>query len=767
MRIKIWHKLIAGFIVIFSAFGIAYYSISKSFDEFSSVIEVIRSTSLRTQYVRQFDTLLPQTRFHVERFINDKIINIDQIKSLNHQAYTAFEYLDSSPLRDEERDILRRMQLYFERIPRDLLVLHNRQNNGDLTEVVQSSDRILTSLKVVENSYSQIKHMMRGELDESIGKADVIRQYVQTKVNISAGATLLISILVVWGMLRTINSPIKRLTKATKQIASGNFDHTVTVDSGDELGNLAQSFNKMTERLKSTSEELVSARKYTEDIISSMANMLIVVDSEDNISFVNPAVHSLLNYKEGELINKPFTFIFAQEQRSAANTLMHKIRTASALQDQEYNFVNETGEIIPVSLSAASITNTSIENEEIGKASIVCVAQNLTTHKQLLAETTQQRQRLSSFVKTTGRIVHDLNNLLCAIMGYTSLLKHDLKDQTGALEKLQHIKSSSDRAAGIASELMGLTSTSMADKSEININSIVDRTVEILEGKLAPSNVEIIKSCADDLWIIKGLPALVQQIMINLTINSIDAMPGGGQIILETQNFEADSDFCRQQPSIPQGRYVRLSITDTGEGISEELLSKLYNPYFTTKQRRPGLGLTIVKQLVEQHNGIITIESEKNKGTKAHIYFSLPSQNTQDSLQIVSEVMPAQRIPANTSILIADDEKDMRTLASTVLERYGIRTVCAADGEEAVREFEKNPNVNVILLDYIMPKMSGIEVYEAISASHPNVRVLFSSGYNESEEFSKLKMHNYVGFIHKPYSSTDLLNKISELLLQA
>ncbi|MCK4870323.1 MAG: response regulator [Gammaproteobacteria bacterium] len=382
-----------------------------------------------------------------------------------------------------------------------------------------------------------------------------------------------------------------------------------------------------------------------------------------------------------------------------------------------------------------------------------------------------ESQKLESIGKLAGGIAHDFNNILSSILGYASLIRSDLVGNEEVLKKIDIMQRSAERGALLTSQLLGFARKGKYQKTDIDVNSLVEELCDILQGSLN-KNIEISKNIEKNLWSVQGDASQLLQIIMNVAINARDAMPKGGKLDLMTENIVADQEFCRTHPTLKPGYYVRVSIVDTGTGIPLEIQAKVFDPFFTTKAQGEGagLGLSVVYGIVQNHGGDISIYSEPGEGTRVNIYFPAAGEvsSNKNACALDSSDIPEGTLPAllkGKKILIVDDEETVRELLQDVLASEEVKHYTAAGGHQALDIFKKNKkDIALVILDLIMPDMEGIAVLHKLRAMRKNTLVVLSSGYTENEEIRELRKLPTVEFLQKPYTKNKLLNKIYALI---
>ena len=322
-----------------------------------------------------------------------------------------------------------------------------------------------------------------------------------------------------------------------------------------------------------------------------------------------------------------------------------------------------------------------------------------------------------------------------------------------------------NRAAALTRQLLTFARRQLFEPRPIDINQIAVETVSLLD-KVIGSNIEIRTTLAPDLAVVRADPVQMEQVLMNLCINARDAMPNGGVLKIETANTTLDERFCTSQPLAHAGAYVVLRVTDSGLGMDAATMDRIFEPFFTTKEvgKGTGLGLATVWGIVRQHNGFLQVESEVGKGSAFSVYFPADAGAPApvERLQLAAPVRGGSE-----TILVAEDHDGLRQVAIETLHNLGYRTIAACDGEEATALFSENRDgIDLALLDVMLPKLTGPEVYVRLQRERPDLPVIFATGYSPDLEPLQSVMKRGLPMLQKPYNPRDLGRKVRETLDQ-
>jgi PAS domain S-box-containing protein len=387
-------------------------------------------------------------------------------------------------------------------------------------------------------------------------------------------------------------------------------------------------------------------------------------------------------------------------------------------------------------------------------------AQDITERKQLESQL-RQSQKMEAIGTLAGGIAHDFNNILTVLIGYGSLLKMQMEDNDRRKRYVNQMLSSSQKAANLTQSLLAFGRKQMMELKPCKVNTII-RGIEKLLKRLLTEDIEFTVMLAPKNLTIMADMTQIDQVLINLAANARDAMPGGGRLIITTNEFKLDNRFIQSHGFGEPGTYALISITDTGCGIDNDTKEKIFEPFFTTKEvgKGTGLGLSIVYGIIKQHGGYITVSSEPRKGTTFDVYIPVTRTDTEETRKGTTKIEGGTEV-----ILVAEDNYELRRLIKEVLTGKGYGVLDAIDGEDAVWQFmEYKDKIDLLILDVVMPKRNGKEVYETIRNIKTGVKVLFTSGYTGDVVFGKGINDEALNFISKPVSPDELLLKVRSVL---
>jgi two-component system cell cycle sensor histidine kinase/response regulator CckA len=507
--------------------------------------------------------------------------------------------------------------------------------------------------------------------------------------------------------------------------------------------------------------------------LSSIGDAVIATDIGGKINFINPIAETLTGWTIGEASGRPLSDVFKLIHEVTRQPVENPV--SKALREKTVSeFVSDTVLIardnteIPIEENGAPIR--AANNEIIG---VIIAFRDIRERKQLIEsdKRLQQSQKMEAIGTLTGGVAHDFNNLLTAILGNTQLALIKIYAQEAVQNHLREIEEAAKRAAALTRQLLAFSRRQPLERRSVNLNETIAEISKLLK-RIIGEDVEVLTKYAEDLSMVLIDQAQIEQVIMNLAVNARDAMPGGGRLSIETGNIELDASYCRQYPYVKPGKYVQIIISDTGSGMDEITQTHIFEPFFTTKDigKGTGLGLSMAYGIVKQHDGNINVYSEPGHGSTFKIFLPVADKTVEE--EALKSIKPAAAGGSET-ILIAEDEEILRTLAADILQGFGYTVLVAKNGQEAVGMYADNrERINLLLFDVVMPLMGGAEAFERISAEASGAipPVIFMTGYgSEMVEINFVKQNAFVDgktatIIQKPYSIDGLGQKVREIL---
>jgi PAS domain S-box-containing protein len=384
------------------------------------------------------------------------------------------------------------------------------------------------------------------------------------------------------------------------------------------------------------------------------------------------------------------------------------------------------------------------------------------TERRKLEEQYQQAQKMEAIGRLAGGVAHDFNNLLTVILGNCELLLTDLPPDDPRQLDIAEIQKAGSSAAGLTRQLLAFSRKQIIEPTVLDLNEVLTE-MRTMVGRLIREDVAVVLSLRPELAPVKADRGQLEQIVLNLAVNARDAMPQGGTLTIETANVELDEDYAKTHLDVKPGPYVVLTMSDTGTGMTPEVQARLFEPFFTTKElgKGTGLGLATVHGIATRNGGSVNVYSEIAKGTSFKVYFPRA-----DAAEMVVAVRPpvSPRHNGTQTVLVVEDADGLRELATRMLQRLGYLVLVAADADEALRLFDGNASIDVLLTDVVMPGASGPELTRQLVQRRPSLKVIYMSGYTEETIVHHGVLKPGIAFLHKPFTSDALGQKIREVL---
>ncbi|MBN2515796.1 MAG: PAS domain S-box protein [Deltaproteobacteria bacterium] len=507
-----------------------------------------------------------------------------------------------------------------------------------------------------------------------------------------------------------------------------------------------------------------SEAKYRE-LVENANSIILRRDMGGRITFINEFAQSFFGYTEDEILGQNVVGTIVPEKDSGGSDLAQMVKDIGLHPEKYVTNENENmrsnGDRVWVAW-----TNKAIYDREGTIREMLCIGNDITERKKAEEEKKKleaelyQARKMEAIGTLVGGLAHDFNNLLMGLQGRISLMLLDLDSGHPHYENLKQQEAIIKNGADLTRQLLGFARDGKYEVKPVNINEIIHKTSDMF-GR-TKKEVTISRKFEDDIWTVEVDQSQIEQVFVNIYINAWQAMPGGGHLYIETENVNLEQNKVSSF-TIPQGPYVKISITDTGVGMDEATKERIFEPFFTTREmgRGTGLGLASVYGIIKNHDGFIDVSSEKGHGTTFYIYLPAIEKKIGDD-----KVSPKTEILQGTeTILLVDDERIILDVGEEVLKTMGYNVLLAGSGKEALEHMERyKESIDMVILDMIMPEMSGGEVFDRIKKIKPDIKVLLSSGYSYHDRAREILDRGCNGFIQKPYRIEDLSKKIREIL---
>jgi hypothetical protein len=540
------------------------------------------------------------------------------------------------------------------------------------------------------------------------------------------------------------------VTKDGRTISCEWYNTPLVDESGKVIG-VASLVQDVTERER--------AEAKFRGLLESAPDAMVVTDREGRIVLVNAQTERLFEYKREELLNQPIEMLMPARYRDSHPTRRTEFAENPSVREMgkrlELMGLRKDGTEFPIEVSLSPL--------ETEQGMLISSGIRDISERVALEERLRQSQKMEAVGRLAGGIAHDFNNLLTIILGYSQILKDGLQAEGRLADSTGQIKSAAERAAGITRQLLAFSRKQVLSPRVINLNDIV-LNLDSLLRRLIGEDIEVLTVPATDLGTVKADPGQIEQVVMNLALNSRDAMPRGGKLTLETSNAVLDETYAREHQPVEPGRYVMLAVSDTGTGMSAETLTRIFEPFYTTKEvgKGTGLGLSMVYGIVKQSGGYIWVYSEPNQGTTFKIYLPRVDQPVEEA---GAERHPGSVSRGTETILLVEDDPQLRELSSSVLKHCGYNVLTAATPEEGIAISEANHHdLRLLVTDVVMPRINGRQLAERIQKVCPRIRVLYISGYTDNAIVHYGVLDPGLWFLPKPFTLAALVAKVREVL---
>ena len=518
-------------------------------------------------------------------------------------------------------------------------------------------------------------------------------------------------------------------------------------------------------------QEVTENKKINEQLcklsqaVEQSMSCIVITDVDGNIQYANPKFTETTGYTMGEILGQnPRILKSGKTTPEEYKELWNTITSGNCWQGEFYNkkkngeYYWELAQITPVKNHAGKIISFLGIKEDITEIKRVARMQ------EELREQLYHAQKLESVGRLAGGVAHDFNNILMAVMGYANLIEFELKDNGPAKEYLRNILTVAERGAKLTQRMLAFSRKQILEIQRVDLNYIVKES-RVLTDRLLREEIKYNAALSEKKLVVMADKNQMEQVIINLVTNAIDAIPYGGTIAIKTGSEIIDDTFIKIHGFGKKGEYAVFSISDTGIGMERETRKKIYEPFFTTKEvgKGTGLGLSIVYGIVKQHNGFIDVHSEYGGGSTFFVYLPLANESAVMPVGSFAEIKDVSAGNAG-QILVAEDDESVRFLIKEVLEKVGYRVIAAINGLDAVERYKENKEkIDLLIFDIKMPGMNGKEAYDEIKKITPGMKAIFISGYSEGIIDQSLFEGNSVSFVKKPVLPSKLIEKIRKM----
>jgi two-component system, cell cycle sensor histidine kinase and response regulator CckA len=508
---------------------------------------------------------------------------------------------------------------------------------------------------------------------------------------------------------------------------------------------------------KRNEEALRRSEARYRSLIQSAAYGIYCCSLDGKFLDANPALIAMLGYESIDdiLMLDPKRDVFVDSNELAS--VMRSFQDGSRLNNVEVQWKRKDGRSITVRL------NGRLFKHPHEAADVLEIIAEDVTEQRVLENQFRQAQKMEAVGRLAGGVAHDFNNLLTVISGYSEVLLERTEAHNPLYPKIQAIHQATERASSVTRQLLAFSRKQMLELKVVDINAIVTELERLLRP-LIGENIELETKLARNLARTRADAGQIEQVIMNLVVNSKDAMPEGGKITIQTENANLHKEeLSCEHPYMQPGSYVVLSVSDNGHGMDKETQARIFEPFFTTKEKGKGtgLGLSTVYGIVKQSGGYILVDSQSSQGSTFRIYLPKVEQSQPDLDRV--EVKQTKK-RASETVLLVEDEESVRQLVRELLEAQGYKILEAPDGDEALRIASTYADIDLLITDVVMPGMSGRELSVRLCASHPHTKLLYLSGYTEDAIVHEGVLDPGTAFLQKPFTLQTLSRKVREVL---
>ena len=490
-------------------------------------------------------------------------------------------------------------------------------------------------------------------------------------------------------------------------------------------------------------------------LLDSSADAIITYDLEGKAQFVSPAFTHIFGWTFGEIEGGRIPFMPESEREKTMAIIHDLVEYGKPCHAFRTKRSTKDGRLLDVSISASRY-----DDHEGNPSGLLVILRDISDKKRLEAQL-QHAQRMESIGTLAGGVAHDFNNLLMAVQGNASLILLNKDSDHPDYKKIKNIEKQVQRGASLTKQLLGFARGGKYEVTPTNLNEIIRASTKMFAR--TKKEIAINSKYQEKIWAVEADQGQIEQVLLNLFVNAWQAMSGGGNLFVETENLVLNADDVRSL-EIKPGRYVKISVSDTGVGMDASIRERIFDPFFSTREvgKGTGLGLASSYGIIRNHGGIIDVKSEKGKGSTFDIYLPAAKSKVIDQRSEVSEVIK----PGSETILLVDDEGIIIDVTPEMLTELGYEVLTARSGEEALEQYRiiNRDKIDLVILDMIMPGMGGGETYDRLKQIDPEITVLLSSGYSIDGQATEILKRGCNGFIQKPFNIEILSKKIREIL---
>jgi PAS domain S-box-containing protein len=727
--------------------------------EFDS--NVMRTMGETSMYVQTKDTPTGgDHRDEVEEFLTNTQQNLDR--------------LDSLVVSPDERSLLQEQHALYATVRQRVDGVEQAITaNGDVRGALDDLFRADRDSDALREQIHQRLEQENSHFEQAIGTTIESVSYLVGGTLAVFGVLLLtVFVLLQYAIIR----PIKGLSTIVAAVANGNFDQPVPVTSQNEIGVLQQTFNQMIENLRASRAEVSGKQRALEDERQRYVDLFefapdgyLLTEMTGTIQEANRAAAALLDQAPPDLIGQPLSAYLSADDALEFGAQLQRLAHVDRVQDWDVHVRTTDG-----TPRIISITVMAVRRQEGAPTVLRWLLRDITERKRMeeeriiLERKLLETQKLESLGVLAGGVAHDFNNLLAVILGNVEMALFDLPADSSVMSFLQQSTLAAQRAADLTNQMLAYSGKGRFVVQPIDLNALITELITLLSAAV-PKHVTVHYELDPQLPAIHADATQIRQIVMNLMINAAEAIgPSNGTITLTTRVNRVDqAQVTTTDPTLDlvAGDYITLTVADTGCGMDEATRGRIFEPFFTTKFTGRGLGLAAISGIVRSHNGAMQVQSALGQGTTFTILFpSIAATVVQPSRPLVHAALPSSPTLGGT-ILVVEDEADVRLVVTLVLERFGFSVLTASEGQTGIEAFRAHADeIGCVLLDMTMPFVNGDVVFREIHRIKPDARIVLMSGYSEEEIQSHFAGPWPAGFLHKPFTPNEVHEKVQQAL---
>ena len=570
-----------------------------------------------------------------------------------------------------------------------------------------------------------------------------------------------------------INTTTYRMRhKAGHYLCIETTSHTVKKPESVRVLEIQSSARDVT-RHRQVQLELSRSKTLLAGIVNAATDAIITLDRWQRITQLNKAAEQMFGYRADELMGQPFDKLMPSQLLQLQVT---RVNNSNQTEHREAHYPGTryfeglvasraNGDEFPIEINLSELA---IEDEKFFTIIMRDVSERKQTDELLRKSREQlhQAQKMEAVGRLASGVVHDFNNLLTAIMGYSELSLYNLSKTDPIYDNLIEIKKSVEYATTLTRQLLAFTRSQPHHTEQLDLNKVINEFSKLID-RMIGVDIELVEILDPETTLVEADPGQLEQIIMNLAVNARDAMPNGGKFILETKKVELDYAFTLQYPQFQVGPYILLTVSDTGYGMDRFTMQRIFEPFFTTKEvgKGTGLGLSIVYGLVKQNEGQILVYSEVGSGTTFKIYLPQATSRAENSEYLPDNPSPSPTQVGTRTILVIEDDKTVQAFIGKVLKSQGYHILVAHSGQEAIGIIETySQPVHLVLTDTILPDTTSSKLVKRLRQLRPDLQVIFMSGYSDGMVNQQNLVQSNRSFLAKPFNINTLLDKVNNNL---